>query len=370
MVEILKIGQLGLFYWQHGRGAIRRSTLGREPRSSKWFDRQPRMVSIRKASFFISILFLVLAPTIQQCYNRSHKSTYDEQCIYTSFSSMVAVLMLLLALAPRRELLSHTISCALVTALPSFDGPVWLSDSAKEVDGSTASHAGSSSPPTRLYSITETVTAQPYDNSAISTLHLVLYPDPILRRSASPVTEFGPALEHVVQAFITTMTTNSTTALHYGIDARIVVLKGPASPLPSGASPLVLVNPNVLARSSEDKMVVWREYCGTLPFLGKTGDDNGKKEDSTIMVDLFRDEVVDIAAQDIRGIPIRKTLRGETARAFQHELDHLNGILIIDHANLKELPSDIAKLEAPFHQTRQRRAFERQTYAGNGPLYW
>jgi len=278
--------------------------------------------------------------------------------------------MLLLALAPRREFLSQTFSGALVTALPSFDGHLWLSDSAKEVDGYTTSHAASSSSPTRLYSITETAAAQPDDHNAIAPLHLARYPDPILRTSASPVTEFGPALEHVVQALITTMTTNSTTALHYGIDARIVVLKGPASPLPSGASPLVLINPNVLARSSEDKMVVWREYCGTLPFLGKTGDDNSKKEDVTITVDLFRDEVVEIAAQDVRGIPIRKTLRGEPARAFQHELDHLHGILIIDHADLRELPIEISKLEAPYHTARQRRAFERQTYQGNGPLYW
>ena len=88
-------------------------------------------------------------------------------------------------------------------------------------------------------------------------------------------------------------------------------------------------------------------------------------------IDLLRDEVVEIAAQDITGRPIRKALRGEAARAFQHELDHLDGILIIDHAaSLSELPANIAKLEAPYHAARQRRAFARNTYQGNGPLYW
>lgn len=52
-------------------------------------------------------------------------------------------------------------------------------------------------------------------------------------------------------------------------------------------------------------------------------------------------------------------LAGEPARAFQHELDHLNGVLIIDHAALDELPAPIREREEPFHDLRQRRAFQR-----------
>ena len=66
---------------------------------------------------------------------------------------------------------------------------------------------------------------------------------------------------------------------------------------------------------------------------------------------------------------VSTALSGEAARAFQHELDHLDGILIIDHAALDELPSELAKLEAPFHQERQHRAFARSVYDGNRPLY-
>ena len=64
------------------------------------------------------------------------------------------------------------------------------------------------------------------------------------------------------------------------------------------------------------------------------------------------------------GVPFRKVLRGEASRAFQHELDHLDGLMIIDHAGLSELPSEIAKLEAPYHNTRQRRAYARKVYQG------
>jgi peptide deformylase len=195
-----------------------------------------------------------------------------------------------------------------------------------------------------------------------------LYPDPSLRRIASPVNKFGAELEKVADLLVAGMKSNATTAVQYGIDARIVVLKGSASP-DLDSSPIVFVNPNILSRSSEDKMVQWREFClvvGVVDILS----DSDTNPTTILEIDLLRDEVVEVAAQDITGRPIRKALSGEAARAFQHELDHLDGILIIDHASLSELPASIAKLEAPYHAARQRRAFQRNTYQGNTPLYW
>ena len=49
-------------------------------------------------------------------------------------------------------------------------------------------------------------------------------------------------------------------------------------------------------------MIPWREICLVLP--------------PNLEVDLLRDEVVEVAAQDVRGVPFRKTLYGEAARAF------------------------------------------------------
>ena len=191
-----------------------------------------------------------------------------------------------------------------------------------------------------------------------------LYPDPCLRRIASPVDKFGGELEKVADLLVAGMKSNATAAVQYGIDARIVVLKGSASP---DSSPIVFVNPNILSRSSEDKMLQWREFCLVVDAADIISDTNL----ATILeIDLLRDEIVEVAAQDITGRPIRKALSGEAARAFQHELDHLDGILIIDHASLSELPASIAKLEAPYHAARQRRAFERNIFQGNTPLYW
>lgn len=179
-----------------------------------------------------------------------------------------------------------------------------------------------------------------------------LYPDPLLRRIGSPVTTFGPSVESVAQLLVAGMKSNAITALQYGIDARMIAVRGPASPT-RGA--LVYVNPTILSRSAEEQMVSWREFCLVLP--------------PALEVELLRDAVVEVAAQDVYGVPFRKTLRGEAARAFQHELDHLDGILILDHAGLDELPSDVASLERSHHDARQRRAFARRVYEGETLYY-
>ena len=89
----------------------------------------------------------------------------------------------------------------------------------------------------------------------------------------------------------------------------------------------------------------WREICLVFP----TGMD----------VELLRDESVQVEAEGVDGITRVRTLRGEASRALQHELDHLNGVLIVDHAALDELPPTIAALESAQHIKRQRRALER-----------
>ena len=85
---------------------------------------------------------------------------------------------------------------------------------------------------------------------------------------------------------------------------------------------------------------------------------------------MLRDAFLEIAAQDLTGKPIRQVLQGEASRAFQHELDHLNGILLVDHAPLEDLPPVVAFVEDKDHVARQKRAFTRTIYQGNGPLYY
>ena len=253
------------------------------------------------------------------------------------------------------------------------------------------------------------------DDTFVLSHQCLVYPHPGLRHVAAPVTSFFDSstsstgssnssdLEIVVETLLRTMTTNATTASQYGIDARILILRGTASPQRDGR-PVVLINPTILTRSSEDKLLPWREYCLVVVAVGReeedanTNDTNDKYADDTIVgyrknndsnpnnrrsntkktvmvpvaVDVVRDEFVEIAAQDyLTSRPIRKVLQGESACAFQYELDHLNGIVLIDHANsLTEFPPEIAQLEGPFHAARHKKAVSRSIYEGNGPLYY
>ena len=173
---------------------------------------------------------------------------------------------------------------------------------------------------------------------------MALYPDPVLRLTAAPVSRYGAELGHFAQMLAARMESNAIAASQFGVDARVVVLRGAAAPTALGG-PLVLVNPRIVGRSAEERMRPWREICLVFP----PGMD----------VDLLRDEWVQVESEGVDGVTRVRTLRGEASRALQHELDHLDGVLIVDHASLAELPPDIAALESAQHDVRQRRAFAR-----------
>ncbi len=80
-----------------------------------------------------------------------------------------------------------------------------------------------------------------------------------------------------------------------------------------GKGPLVLINPEIIAAEGEERDV---EGCLSLP---------GRNEYIT------RAYRVTVSALDLNGDKINLTGEGLLARAFQHEIDHLNGILFIDH---------------------------------------
>ena len=83
-----------------------------------------------------------------------------------------------------------------------------------------------------------------------------------------------------------------------------------------------------------------------------------------VRVTLLRDAFISVQYLDVQGHLHTQELDGEVARALQHELDHLNGILILDHATDEtDLDSQIfptlKELEAKEHSARQQMAFER-----------
>ncbi len=91
----------------------------------------------------------------------------------------------------------------------------------------------------------------------------------------------------------------------------------------------VFVNPEITERSR--RRVRSEESCLSLPG---------------ITVEVDRSAWVDVRAWDEHGAPFELRARGLLARAIQHELDHLNGVLCIDHLDQKRRQRIADRLEA------------------------
>jgi peptide deformylase len=137
------------------------------------------------------------------------------------------------------------------------------------------------------------------------------YGDPVLRMPARPVERFDPDLAKLAERMARLMSEAQGVGLaatQIGILQRIAVIQ------PSGEEePRVLVNPEIVERGTE-----------------KQTDDEGCLSLQGILVPVERDCHVTVAAKDEHGGDVRLELEGLGARVAQHELDHLDGVLILD----------------------------------------
>lgn len=184
------------------------------------------------------------------------------------------------------------------------------------------------------------------------------WPDPVLRRPASPVSldvlKMNPEkTKDIANMLRRTARRNNAVGLaaqQCGIDVSMIFLQSKAKKSFSSDAAdqggLFLVNPRIISRSSEMDMKVWIEECLVLP--------------PTFRATVLRDAVVQVEYEDLAGNTRQIQLTDELSRAFQHELDHDRGVLIVDHVGLDELESDdMKRIEAKDHSKRQAMAFSR-----------
>jgi peptide deformylase len=138
---------------------------------------------------------------------------------------------------------------------------------------------------------------------------LVLHPDPILRVVCPPVETFDSTLRDLVQEMFDFMHAHGGIGLagpQVAIQQRVLVaaIEG---------RPLCLTNPEIRAAAELDHAV---EGCLSLPDL---------------RVNVRRPERLLVTAYDPCGRKVNFGVSGLWARVIQHELDHLNGVLILDH---------------------------------------
>jgi peptide deformylase len=143
--------------------------------------------------------------------------------------------------------------------------------------------------------------------------HVVKFGDPVLKSKASPVRDFGPELRSEVERMVSIMRDGmgvGLAATQLGILRRLLVFQaGPDS------EPTALINPEIEWLSNE--VVVAEEGCLSLP---------------RVSMDVERPLHARFSGLDVDGEPIRLEASGLEARVLQHELDHLDGILILDRA--------------------------------------
>lgn len=153
---------------------------------------------------------------------------------------------------------------------------------------------------------------------------IVTFPDPFLRLKAKPVKKFDKELQTLIDDMFETMRAEPGVGLaapQIGESMRLVVIEYAEEPEDEDAPEpkpkrYVLVNPEITQKSEE--MVEGMEGCLSVPGLIGTVD---------------RHEKVTVKALTRHGKPQKVKAEGWMARIIQHELDHLDGVLYIDHAN-------------------------------------
>ncbi len=161
---------------------------------------------------------------------------------------------------------------------------------------------------------------------------VIYFGDPILRRKAKPVSVFDDRLRLFVEEMIETMKENDGVGLaapQVGESKRIITIDATRGE----AAPLVLVNPEFTFLSEE--LEEREEGCLSFP---------------DIHLNIKRPAIVSVKAFDEVGKEFQIDKATDLlARAIQHELDHLDGLLIVDHVSLvqrKLLSGKLKKISA------------------------
>lgn len=150
---------------------------------------------------------------------------------------------------------------------------------------------------------------------------VVKYGDPILRKKLKPVNfeELAPQLPALLQDMEETCLSVHGVGLaanQIGLDMRLALILIPESDKKDAPlKRIVIINPEFVEKTGE---VIEEEGCLSLPGL---------------WVEVPRATEVTIQFLNEHGEKVKVRARGLLAKAFQHEMDHLDGHLFIDHAN-------------------------------------
>ena len=153
-------------------------------------------------------------------------------------------------------------------------------------------------------------------------LQIITLPDPLLRKAQRPIERIDEDVRKLAADMLETMYAApgvGLAAVQVGVSRRLIVLDTAKDEEPP--QPLVLINPEIVTLGSELRQ--HEEGCLSIP---------------DVRIDIERPRTLTVRYLDLDGKP-QELAEGLLATAIQHEIDHLNGKLIIDF--LSRLKRDI-----------------------------
>jgi len=157
----------------------------------------------------------------------------------------------------------------------------------------------------------------------MAVLQIRTLPDPVLRQKAKRVTKIDDSIQKLIDNMINTLRADPNraglAAPQVGVSLRIAVIEVPEQEL------ITLINPEIVKKEGER---IVQEGCLSIPgYFGE----------------IKRAVTVKVKAQNRNGKQFHLKAQGLLAQALEQEIEHLNGILYIDHL---ESPEKLYKIEA------------------------
>lgn len=163
------------------------------------------------------------------------------------------------------------------------------------------------------------------------------YGSDVLRQVAEPIEEITDEIRQLANEMLKAMYDSEGVGLaapQIGVSKRIIVLD--VDPYDPSCEPIALINPEIVERTGREDS---EEGCLSVP---------------DVRGEVKRSENVTVEALDLDGKKVRIEATDLLARAIQHEIDHLNGVLFVDH--LGRLKQQLIK--------KQLRKIEKETEEG------
>ena len=144
---------------------------------------------------------------------------------------------------------------------------------------------------------------------------ILILPDPRLREVSAPVERVDDGIRRLVEDMLDTMYDApgiGLAAIQIGVPRRVVTIDVAKKDEPR--APQAFLNPEIVAHSEE--LSLYEEGCLSIPEIHE---------------DVERPAAIRLRYLDLQGKPQEIEADGLLATCLQHEIDHLNGVLFIDH---------------------------------------